>query len=452
MNRRIPVGALLVALGVLALTSFASAKNGIVRTKDGRTIEGDVTDKGNDGVTIKTRIATVTLAKDDVQSITYAENIQEAYEQRLKALPKDATARHHIDIARWLFENREYQLARKELDKALALDPNSAEAATFKQTVARTEALDRGRQPNGDRPPVAPPDRNPGATRPAAHAIRPGDRKLLEPEDINTIRQLELNERADRNRVRVNFAADVKRRFIDYDNRDAREFNAMTPFTQAWDILRNGTQEMRKDVKVVSDPAAIAEFRTAVQPTILQGCATTGCHGGTNAGKFVLYSPADNEAVTYTNFYILTQFAADVDGGRRKALDRLYPGNSLILQFGLPRDRAEFDHPEAAGWAPIYRDSQDPRYRRIADWMKNALAAVEPKYDIEYTLPGGAGAEPRPPENRPPERRAAPAPERRGENNNRNNRDDARDKTDEARDRIRPGRGGVPGIGGIGGI
>src|SRR5687767_7270121 len=150
MNRRTLAAASLVALVLLAWTTGLPAKNGIVRTKDGRTIEGDVTDKSNDGVTIKTKLATLTMPKDDVKSITYAENIKDAYEQRLKALPKDATARHHIEIARWLFENREYELARKELDKALTLDPNSAEASTLKQTVTRTEALDRGRQPNGD--------------------------------------------------------------------------------------------------------------------------------------------------------------------------------------------------------------------------------------------------------------------------------------------------------------
>jgi hypothetical protein len=290
-----------------------------------------------------------------------------------------------VDLARWLYENKEYELARKELDTALALDPRNEDAAVMRQTVDRTMLLDKRPGATTVRPPAAGAGAGAGATNKGPVGVTIKERHLLSAEQINTIRQYELRE--NEQRVRVRLDNNVGKKYVEMANMDPREFAAMPDALKALSILKNGNKEMQKDVKITTDPAAILEYKSRVQPAILQGCATTACHGGANAGKLLLYNPADNDAVTYTNFYTLTQVTSTVEKVERRMIDRLYPQNSLILQFGLPRDRAEFDHPDVAGWKLAFSGAQDNRYQVIFDWIQNGLVPVTPNYGIEFTLP-----------------------------------------------------------------
>ena len=427
---------LLASLLICLATTLVFARNGVVKTRDGRSIEGDITDKGPDGATISTKAGTITINRDDIVSIDYATNVKEEYRKRLAALPKDAGAKAHLDLARWLFDNKEYELARAECDKALTIDPNNADAALLRQTVERTMMLRPGGTSAGGTTTVRPGP----ATRPVV--IAPGQRRLLDPDQINIIKQYELKDTD--TKIRVRLENNVQKRFVDYDNQDSRRFAAKTDYDKAIDILQHGTAEMRKDVKIINDPQALADYKSRVQTVLTQGCATSGCHGGTNAGSLVLYAPADSDAVTYTNFYILTQYATNVDGAKRKMIDRLRPENSLILEFGLPRDKSEFDHPEAANWTHIYKDKNDPRYLQIYDWVVKGLVPSEPKYGIEYTLPTGNK-----PQAPPPRKEEKPAP--RAENRKGANPDaspsapgSTQDKLNEARGRIKPITPNIP--------
>jgi hypothetical protein len=393
MIGRCVVGGLLVCL----LCASVLGRPGTVRTKDGRSIEGDITDRGENGATIATKAGQITIKADEIAGIEYGGTIKEAYERRVAALPKDAGARSHFEIARWLYDNKEYELARKELDTAILLDPNYADAVMLRQTVDRTMLFEKKTNPGRPAGVAA-------GTRPAVGGVIK-ERRLLNAEQINTIKQFELREEEPRVRVRLDNG--VVKRFVEYANRDLRDFAVLPDGLKALDILKNGTKEMRADVKILNDPQAILEYKSKVQPTLLQGCASVACHGGSNAGRFLLYNPADNDAVSYTNFYILSQFTAPVDKVERRVIDRVYPGHSLIIQFGLPRERAELDHPEAAGWAFIYRNAQDTRYAQILDWIQNGLVAVQPNYGIDFPLPSTKAPATQPAGPAP----AVPAPE-----------------------------------------
>jgi tetratricopeptide (TPR) repeat protein len=438
MMRRALLGGLLICLS----GSLLLAKPGVVRTKDGRNIEGDITDKGIEGATIVTKAGSVTIRVEDVAAIEYASDIKELYKQRLAKLPKDAGAQSHFELARWLYDYKEYDLVQKELDTALAIDPNHAASFILKHTVERTIMMERNRDGTGTRPPGP-------ATRPAAPSRR--DRRYVDAEQISIIRQSEIKD-TDRP-VRVRLDGDIKKRFVEYSNMDARDFAALSDYDKALAILKKGTPEMRKDVKILSDPAAIAEYKTKVQPVLLSGCASTACHGGVNAGSFVLYSPADSDAVTYTNFYFLTQYTANVDSAKRKAIDRLYPANSLITQFGLPRDKSEFDHPEARGWTHVFKTEQDPRYVQILNWIGSGLIAIEPKYPEGFfplpSQPAVAPDEKKAVEKDQPKPAPPPAASERQKESRNSAKENPADSVDEARQRIRvinPGAITIPPI------
>jgi hypothetical protein len=370
---------ILLSLLVLSFpASLALAKQGVVRTKDGRSIEGDINDKGADGASVMTKAGSITIARDDISEISYSANIQEEYEARVKALPKPRTAKDHFGLARWLYEQRAYELARKETDAALALDANFADAVTLRQTIDRQIAWDRTKPAVTDpRPPTT---RNVGGGNTTATR---GERRTLDPDQINAIRLFELRET---DNVRVRFENNVARRYTEYDNVDPRQFNTLPDFRKAIAILTRGTAEMRPDVRILTDPRAIADFKR-LQPMLLTGCAATNCHASP-AGGFQLLTPADNDAVTYTNFYILSTKTATQGETTRRLIDRVYPSNSLVAQYGLPHDKAEFDHPAVQGWNAVFRDTNDPRYRALTEWIRSGLLPVEPKYDITFTLPG----------------------------------------------------------------
>ena len=383
---------LLIALLLTLPSSLLLARQGSVRTRDGRTIEGDITEQGTE-VQITTKAGSIKLKTDEVSAITYAANVREQYEQKLKALPKDAGSRAHYDLARWLYDQREYELARTEVNRAIELDPNNADAITLRTTIERQSQLQKG-NPND---PARPNPNRPVGNRPTGK-----DRNLLNADQINTIRQNEM--RDDETNVRVRLQGDVRNRFVALENLEPRDFNRLPETQKAIAILKSekASAEMRQDVRIVTDPVALLDFKQRIQPLLLQGCATSNCHapGSPNAGRFVLHAPADNEAVTYTNFYYLTQFRSKVENARpagafeqstRKAIDRVHPRDSLILHYGLPRDIAEFDHPEVPNWTNVFRNTQEPRYQQTLAWIADVLLAVEPKYKeiLNHPLPWG---------------------------------------------------------------
>ncbi len=228
-----------------AMVSVAMARQGVVKTKDGRSIEGDVVDAGADGVNITTKAGAVTIARAEVESIQYTVNIREVYQQRLAALPKDAGAKAHLELARWLYESKAYDLAAKEIDAALAIDASSSDAQMLRTSIRR--AIDFERSRTGTGTPVVDPRR--AVTRPVAA----GEAKLLTADQINIIKQLER--RRDEN-LRVRFDKDVKSRFVRSQvQMNAADFAALPDLVKARAIMENGTPEMRGDVRILDDPA-----------------------------------------------------------------------------------------------------------------------------------------------------------------------------------------------------
>ena len=177
MRRALPLIGLVL---LFTSSSLLLARQGSVRTRDGRTIEGDINEEGTE-VRIKMRGGSVTLKADEVASISYAASVREQYEEKLKALPQDAGSREHYELARWLYDQREYDLARTEINRAIQLDPNDADAVTLRQTIDRQAQLQRA-QPNAPERPADP-------NRPIGQRPLGKDRNLLDADQINLIRQ-----------------------------------------------------------------------------------------------------------------------------------------------------------------------------------------------------------------------------------------------------------------------
>lgn len=141
----------------------------------------------------------------------------------------------------------------------------------------------------------------PPTPSPAGAAVR-----QLTADEINQVRQLELR---DGDNVRVRIDPDLRRRFAEYINMSVADFNKLPPMQQAFMIIDKGKPDMARNVKILSDPPAIASFRKDVERTLVAGCATSKCHGGPAPGAFRLF-PRENESAAFTNFVIVQQYSA----------------------------------------------------------------------------------------------------------------------------------------------
>jgi hypothetical protein len=396
MTRHKWLGGAAVMAALLIGGSTLLAKQGVVKLKDGsRSLVGDVDETGDNGVVVSIHGVQTTIPRDNIESIEYPESLDAQYKSRLaKLAPDDAKGR--FDLAHWAFDNERYDLARDAAYQARKLDPNNKEYADFTDTVDHQMILEARHAANtgGTSVTTTPPaagDSSPKLTTRGVSELP--ERRYLSPADINVIKQVEL--RSDEANINVRFDNNVKQRYLSSSGADPRQFNSLRPIEQAQQILHD-SPSMSDDVKITTDPAVIMEYRTKVQPIVQAGCATAACHGGLASGNLVLFTPADNASVWYTNYYILHEYSKSghLEGGstsvKRLMVDITRPTESLLLQYGLPPSVASIPHPDVQGFTPVYHGADDPRYKVVETWIGelNPIA----NYRISYTPPGKVAA------------------------------------------------------------
>ncbi len=373
--------------GLLAC-GLALGRQGVVKTTGGAIYEGEISETAKT-VQVTMRGIPVTINREEVASISYPPPFEEQFQTKLAALkPQDVDGR--LALARSAFDNGKYDLARQAVDDAMGIDPNNAEATLLFETIRAHMRLESG-QPHTDE----------GKETPSRPRVTPAPtgahRKVLTPEQIQLIKLAELRST---DAARIQFGNDVVRRFVQSRGRNFAEISALRPSQQAELILREGDPKMRDDIRVLTDPPSIREYRSAVQPMILNGCAAVGCHGSPDVGGFFLYNPAQDDAAIYTNFYLLNHYTRKAatsgmfGGAALRMIDRTSPGTSLLLEFAVPPDGAP-DHPQVAGkpYRGITPNRSTAQYQAIHNWIRG-LVPAEPNYGFKFEISSGAATKP----------------------------------------------------------
>jgi hypothetical protein len=369
---------------LVALTGILVAKPGVIKTTDGRSLEGDIDDTGGTSVNITTHGVTISVDRTDIDTITYTDDLESEFNNRMATLaPTDITGR--LDLARWALDHQQYSLAQQAADSANTIEPGNPDVATMIATIQSTEAM-QARQQAAATQVSAEPTESP-ATMPSM------PKQFLSQDDINIIRQSELR---DTDTIQVAFLNDVRNRFINARGLDPATFNNLSDSAQAMAIIQNGNPTLARDVRILSDPASMQQYRSRIEPRLLAGCAASGCHGGTeNNGGFFLYPHADSIAISYTNFYILQTYKAKVmvhdvfgDGkALRPLIDPIHPEESPLIQFCLPQNQSPNPHPSVKGYAPLFTGTTDANYAAFVDWMGTMLKPIAPDYGIQFQVP-----------------------------------------------------------------
>ncbi len=336
-------------------------------------------------------------------------SLQQQYEQKLKALDANK-ADDHFDLGAWAFQNGLNDIAVKELQTALALDPKHQRAALLLPQVQAKVG-----------PAATQPEASPSATPVVGPAI-PQD-WLVPQEDIYRIRMEEL--RAE-DRLPITFRKDVINRFI-------RKWQGRDEFKQQGfeDTFRGWTQtapakavafmreknpddtEIKDDILIEGNPKFMTDFTSKVLPVVMSSCGTASCHGSGEAkdkGGLRLLTPR-SERIDYTNYLILDGY---VSRGRRM-IDRGNPDSSLLLQFLLPEDLAQFRHPTRPAttpptMTPAVATRNDAKYVAVLNWIRSLHPPPHPDYRLKFKLPLGMTFDWRPDlQLPPPGRTSAPA-------------------------------------------
>jgi hypothetical protein len=358
----------------------------VLFTKDGRVFSGLLVKQTPEAYVLDIAGVETTFQATLIERVRLLAPVLERYKEMRDAVPADDVERR-AELVVWLADRRQLELALLEAEVLLARNPKSVSAKRLYEQIKTKAALVKPveRVPGG----------GPGGQRegPEGPAIRAIDFPLLNEKQINLIKVFEVD-LAQNPRVIVPQAV-VRDLIEQYSSsplipatRSGREELVRRPGVELLNLIyRLRAREFYDRVQILDHPESLRRFRDEVQRTyVLNACATSGCHGGTEAGRLQLATfRANSDQAVYTNFYILQQYRTDT-GEPLLNLDQ--PERSLLVQYGLPRELARSRHPAVLldgkdQWKAGLSGPDDRRLKATVEWIKG-LYRPRPEYEMEY--------------------------------------------------------------------
>lgn len=421
-QRRSVLSALLcVVLFLLAIPSLSQAREVVVELKNGSEVRGDMVGDNPEGVTLMISGIRREIARADIAQVRQVVTPADEFRNRRSEIKNDDFAAR-LELATWGYDKGLYDQTLGELRSLAKAMPEDDVSYRRVQLLIRVvgDKLEEQRQREAERNrPTTPrqPDRQPvrpdvdaggdDGPRGPARAGRAEETDMLTDEQINLINvyEIDLSERP----AIVVPPETVEKLFDQYKTEPALKpfmnrrgqgiFRGLQGWQQLDVMFQAGARNLYDQVNVTQPPPAMLTWMRSIHRTyVLNYCGTAECHGGEDGKGFPLFlGRTSDRRVAYTNFYILNQ-AKTVRG---LGIDRRNPGESLLIQYGMPREIAEYPHPvvEDGSWQPFFRApvTSDRNYQAMVDWMTNQLYRPAPNYGINYTAPERKPAAPEAP-------------------------------------------------------
>jgi len=395
MHRPLLRTILLLALMALGVGSPAPAQQSRVDPGDpvivvlttGDTIYGELVSRDAYALVIRVAGVDTTVRAEHVERVTRRRTSSERYRSMRAIIDDDDTPRLLL-LCEWLIDEGLLDEARGELDVVLDREPTNPDAARMSrlldQRIVLRDRAEGARPARGDAPPPTPQVSPPGR-------FEAGAFPLLSDEQVNLLKVYELD-LSDPPRVLIDRNT-VERFMSEYagaagmprTEAERRGFYRKNPHEILELMFRLRARELYGDVKVLELPNSLALFRDHLAGAWLtRSCASTSCHGGTDAPPPHLFNKRPfSETTALTNFIILDRFRLP---GGEPLIDYDRPGESPLLQLGLPRPVSSYPHPEVSGWRPAFRSRDVLRFRQGVDWI-NAMIRPRPDVPIAYEPP-----------------------------------------------------------------
>lgn len=416
---------LVFALAFGGWVGSADAKEVVLVMKDGRRIKGELVSQTDEIVTIKIGTITTPFPTEGIQRVEEKQSLPDLVEEWGQGIKPNELDKRLV-LARRVFDHKfegipsneaqleKYQLAAKELRDILKLNPNHEQAKVLLGASNEWISYYQGLiKPKVDKPPVV--------VDPPPPPVEISDVPKLSEKEINWLRLYEYDFR-DRLKPQVNISNEVLDQLFSKHAMDSRvpkgnaarmDLRRKQGFEKLDLLFQVQDRDLWGQAEVKGDPQAFRTFKTKVHRNyVLSYCATADCHGGPKGGSLLLArdKPISDETV-YTNFYILHQARGP---GGAMMIDRDQPNLSLLVQYGIPVDRAAIKHPDVPGWTPnpaMAAGERSKLYEELTQWIGRELYRPTPQYEaaIEYKAPRGKASSP-PAEAAPKADGAADAP------------------------------------------
>jgi hypothetical protein len=352
---------------------------------DGKRMSGVLVEQNRERVVISIAGIKTTFKMDSIDKVNILAPVKDRYESYRAIIdPEDIDNR--LRLAEWVFNRGRYDLAHREIDHVLRLEPANPRAKELQNLVNAQQVVAAQK--------VAAKDAK------GTRAAKVSDFPLLTKEQINLIRVFEVDLK---NPPRMIIDQNTIGRFLDkyggivVEGKGPVPVNASgralfarmsAPEVLSW-LFDLKAREFYPEVQVLENPKSFQMFRDRLnRGWLVTYCANIKCHGGEDAGRLWLYNRQQaSDAAAYTNFLILERFRL---ANGQPLINYNEPARSPLLEYGLPRDLAFNKHPEVPAsrgrWQPIFRGVEDDRFTQGADWIKS-MYPKRPDYPIDYKVP-----------------------------------------------------------------
>lgn len=366
----------------------------IITLLSGRTITGELIRQDSLIVVIGINGIDTTFQKKSVAQVKVLAPVAERY-QAMRAATADDDIDARLSLVEWLRARKAYTLALNELDSILTIDPKNPRAKLLHTWLAEYGKLRRTdpEQPNTPQQQTPVPDNTQEDTERTLKFNR-NQFPTLTPEQINLMRVYEIDLRQPpKVRVPDEVITELMARSPESfsPNKDERSRNYQLPEIDKLKLLFTlKARDLYSKVEVLGTPRSLANFKDDVHNRrgwLINACASTRCHGGTEAGSFRLLNTKPNSDETaFTNLYII-EHTTLADG--TPLINYKTPDRSPLLQMGMVRGNALTPHPEiprdfpGIGWRPIFRTTRDRKYQQALDWIRS-MYQPRPDYGFDY--------------------------------------------------------------------
>lgn len=354
--------------------------------QDGRSFRGEFVLEDRLNVVIKIAGIATTFDRLKVIRITALKTFEEQYHELEMGISREDYFRR-FEFCQWLYRRKKYELAAGQLESLLDDTDEYPEARALLRKVNNASAI---LGPDGSVKRSESEEGKSGGDDEAEMSGRFIEAALLNDAQINLLRIYEVDLK-DPPRMLVSRET-IDRLFDRYAGSDLvpktsagrRQFYVREPVEILELMFELQARDLYGEIRVLSEPDAFIRFRRDVQRTWLtNSCATSKCHGGSEAGDFYLFNKRTNFSRTvYTNFLILEQTRVNGEA----LIDYGQPAESPLLHMGLLRNQTARPHPEVPGWRPVFRSRADPIFQKAVDWI-NSMYRPRPDYPFKYELP-----------------------------------------------------------------
>lgn len=349
--------------------------------------DGTLEAQTEDQLILSIRGVLLPLDRERVVSVTVRLTPAQRYRD-IRPTIRDDDLPRLLALVRYLERHTLYDEAMRELEGILSRDPDNEEARRLAKVVEQLIVLQelreqRQRSGEGENPIEAPETPRDRSSMPDRNNF-----ETLSEEQINLIKVYEIDLKAEpRLIIQRSTVDEILKRYAEHPlvpiTREGKEaFYRKTPVEILDIMFRVGARDLYKEVRVLGQPESMQKFRNDISARWLTNrCATTRCHGGSEAGRLRLLNRSPNsEPTVYSNFLLLDRFDT-----RRPVpmIDYTNPTDSLLLQMALPREDVLYPHPDVKGWRPVFVNDRSPQYRAAVAWMR-MMYQPRPDYPIEY--------------------------------------------------------------------